>query len=243
MAGKRASYVNPIKLYIFIAFVFFLALSFLNKSEHVVSKAEQKQLDSLLAGPLKISDQAGDTVNLKNLGSVATYHSVEQYDSIQQVLPATQRDNWVQRKLAHLYFKGAKDGAQSISTYFSELLDHNIPKLMFILLPLFAWYVKLMYDKKRWFYADHAILSIHFHSFYFVLYLVCLSLDKLMHTEVFTDIGLLITFVYLVLALKNTYGQGFMKSFVKAAILAAVYGFTIALVFGGFLLVAGAIIV
>lgn len=220
IAGKRVSYVNPIKLYIFTSFVFFLlyfALTGNHEGAGTINVAESyPQREAITTLP--------DSLRNFTLSSsqwwerLTMFHTKQQYDSMQMTLKKEYRDGRMQRQAAGVYFNSLDHNEDSEKVR-KERLHHNIPKIMFVLLPLFALFLRWMYDKKRWFYADHAIFSVHLHTFFFILYLFCTGLDTLFHTDWFTSLGNIGLFIYLVMALKQIYGQSTRKSVVKGFLL------------------------
>jgi hypothetical protein len=244
-AGKRVKFVHPIKLYIFSSFVFFLLYFTLTAShekdeeldknaQEQIATAREKNLETYASLPDSLKTGKLSTENwLRRLNA---FETKEQYDSLQETLPEQYRDGLIQRRMARYYFKAAnqENSDEENDRAQEELFHHNYPKMMFVLLPLFALYLKWMYDKKRWFYADHAIFSVHLHVFFFLFYLLCTALDTLFHSESFTSWGLLIIFAYLVIALRNTYGQSWGKSLLKGTLVTLAYLFTLLIVFVGF---------
>ena len=116
----------------------------------------------------------------------------------------------------------------------AENFQHSIPKLMFVLLPLFAWFIYLFYSRKKYYYTQHVIFSIHFHSFIFLVFLCVSLLGWLPYIDEFGDIpGLILVFtafIYLLVALRNTYGQTLWLSAIKALSISIMY--ILALVLG-----------
>jgi uncharacterized membrane protein len=47
-------------------------------------------------------------------------------------------------------------------------MQHNVPKMMFLLLPLFALILKIAFSKSKKFYVEHLIYSFHLHCFLFL---------------------------------------------------------------------------
>jgi hypothetical protein len=56
-------------------------------------------------------------------------------------------------------------------------LADDLPRLMFILLPIFALLVKIVYAKRLFF--DHLIFSLHLHSAAYILFALMLPLEAL----------------------------------------------------------------
>lgn len=248
VAGKRVKFVHPIKLYIFSSFVFFLLFFWLSakndndpldkdtKVKIETARNENKEAYASLPDSIKM----GDLSTEHWFRRLNTFSSQKQYDSLQKTLPKQYRDNRIQRRMARYYFNATGGDAETKEEKQhaqEELFQHNYPKMMFVLLPLFALYLKWMYDKKKWFYADHAVFSIHLHVFFFLFFLVCTALDTLFHIEVFTSFGLIVIFGYLVIALRNTYGQSWGKSLLKGALVTIAYLVTLLFVFVSFVAV------
>lgn len=290
IAGKRVSYVNPIKLYIFVSFVFFLVFATVMHKEHKSEDEEHEEkkgkkehtgdtvpsvgsvlrtvADSISSAnglreehieadttggndsvyhyrPLKTAPvAAATTTKTDTAGKVAAkadttkhkgttlekdetmYSSLAAYDSAQQALPAEERDYWLARWMTR---RALRMGGSSKGDEFEEAIKHNAPKMMFVLLPLFALWLKILYRKR--FYADHAIFALHVHCFAFVVLLVTLLLDNFVNTDKFTGWGLLLIGIYVWLALKNTYQQSYRRSFLKTLLLLTGYSFSFLFVF------------
>lgn len=285
MAGKRVSYVNPIKLYIFISFVFFLVFATVMHKEHASeSEAHEEKKgkkehtedtvpsvvsvlrtvkDSISSAhglskahsdtaaaegndsvyhyrPLKAEPAAmitaakQDTAKKKDKEDKgitvdkeeSAYRSLAAYDSTQKALPADQRDGWLERWFTR---RALHIGGQYKGDAFEEALRHNAPKMMFVLLPLFALWLKILYRKR--YYADHAIFALHVHCFAYVVLLISILLDNLVNTDQFTLWGILLIGIYLWLALKNTYQQSYRRSFLKTFLLLTGYSFSFIFVF------------
>ncbi|PWV48921.1 DUF3667 domain-containing protein [Chitinophaga sp. S165] len=247
IAGKRVKFVHPIKLYIFSSFVFFLFYFWLNSRDNEpLDKDTQEEVAAARKANKESYASLPDSVKRGDLAlgdwfrRINTFDTKKQYDSLQRTLPKEHRDNRIQRRMARYYFSSANksiktdEGEEDAAHATEEAFKHNFPKVMFILLPLFALYLKWMYDKKKWFYADHAIFSVHLHIFFFLFWLICMSLNGLFHSGIFTDIGLFVIFAYLVIALRNTYGQSWGKSLGKGALITFIYLITILIVFLSF---------
>jgi len=201
MAGRRAQYLHPVKMYIFISIVYFLLL-FQNAHEKVtvkpavstkpvatklvsdsvnkqiaknpnLSAAQKKQIQQMVTsyagGIVKVTHTGEpDTAEQRN-GLFATKDtSYQQYLDRQQKLPAAKRDGFLKmeiRKKAITYQR--KYGSRAKEVFFEEF-KHNIPKMMFLMLPLFALILKITFSKSRKFYVEHLIYTFHLHCFYFI---------------------------------------------------------------------------
>lgn len=62
----------------------------------------------------------------------------------------------------------------------NEALVHNLPKVMFVLMPVFGLLTWIVYRKAQPFYAAHLYYSIHFHAFTFLVLTTALFLRPLL---------------------------------------------------------------
>ena len=46
-----------------------------------------------------------------------------------------------------------------------ERIEHDFPKAIFLYMPVFAFWLWLFHDKKKWYYFDHGIFTLHYFSF------------------------------------------------------------------------------
>lgn len=159
------------------------------------------------------------------------YTSLREYDSIQPHLPDSSRNTgfwgWVLRRNVQLK---EEHGGRS-HTHVEENLQHMIPKIMFVLLPLFALFTSWFYSRKKYYYVQHAIFSIHYHSFVFLLFFVAMLITKPIESyKVVMGIGLgafTLALVYLVAALRGMYRQAVWLSLLKGVAIGLMYLITI----------------
>jgi hypothetical protein len=118
-------------------------------------------------------------------------------------------------------------------------LTEWLPRLLFLLLPLFATVLMLAYWKRRtkWFFVDHLVFSLNFHSFGFVALLAAAGLAQLLPAQVAGLITIGAVNVYLFAAMKRFYGDGWIRTAVKFAAVGFVYSVFILLpAFAGLIL-------
>ncbi|MCP4988191.1 MAG: DUF3667 domain-containing protein [Colwellia sp.] len=132
---------------------------------------------------------------------------------------------------------------KSMNSGSDQLIEQAIgklPQLMFILLPLFALLLKVMFCFSNRLYMEHLTVALHSHSFiFFSLLLAELfgELDKLIEKN-FVDIASLFDWlntgviiwipIYLFIMQKRVYKQGYFFTAVKYFIISTVYSIMIA---------------
>ncbi|MEJ5961745.1 DUF3667 domain-containing protein [Pedobacter immunditicola] len=136
--------------------------------------------------------------------------SIADYEKRQLSLPKAERDNLFQNYLnkKSIRMKSFPDAEERIK---KQILS-NIPKLMFVLLPLFALILKLVYWTTKKYYYEHLIYSFHVHSALFLSVLATIFLQWL--TGFFFDISTLLTWLciiymlwYIYRSLRTFYGS------------------------------------
>jgi hypothetical protein len=112
-------------------------------------------------------------------------------------------------------------------------VHHDIPKIMFLLLPLFALYVSWFYSRKTYFYVNHVLFTVHYLCFVFLLFMVLMLLDKLIPGDwtsiILALLSFILAFVYLVAALRGMYRQSFWRSLLKGLAISLLFVITIAI--------------
>jgi uncharacterized protein DUF3667 len=118
-------------------------------------------------------------------------------------------------RIEHFSRMGSREAARQIT---SEYLRH-VPQMMFVLLPLFAGLLKILYLRSRRFYVEHFVFALHVHAFAFLTYLTMLAVRW---PPVIAALGAWLM-LYVVLAMKRVYAQGWMATLTKYAFLGAAY--------------------
>ncbi len=100
-----------------------------------------------------------------------------------------------------------------------------LPKLMFILLPLFALILKMLY--RNTFYISNLVFAVHLHCFAYLVLVVMLPLESIEKTHpIFVVLQLpLFSYLvyYLVQAVKLNYRQNWPKTIGKSLLLTILY--------------------
>jgi hypothetical protein len=118
---------------------------------------------------------------------------------------------------------------QAAERLLSDFIGY-IPTVMFLLLPLFAGILKLLYIRRRRFYAEHFIFLLHTHAFIYLLFTVLLLAVVLGWARgwlVLAIAGWILVYTYL--GMRRVYGQGRLKTFAKLWILGWVYFWVLAI--------------
>ncbi len=105
------------------------------------------------------------------------------------------------------------DQQDSQEQFLNQMLSYGSIAL-FIFLPFFTLFLKLFYIRKKYTYVDHLIFVFHTQTVFFMLISIYFLLDIFglnPKSWLFTILFL----IYLFIAMKNFYRQGFFKTFIK----------------------------
>lgn len=102
----------------------------------------------------------------------------------------------------------------------ARFLSDDLPRLMFVLLPMFALLLKVVYLRRMYF--DHLIFSLHLHSAAYVILAMMLPLEELADRYVvlmILQVVLLVYFLaYFVMAVRRVYQSDWHAVALKSAI-------------------------
>jgi hypothetical protein len=105
-------------------------------------------------------------------------------------------------------------------------LTNYLPKMMFIMLPVFALFLKLLYLRRQRYYVGHLIFAFNYHSFAFIVFLVT-TIASAALPEVVSGIvnALLMVYmhVYLFVAMYRVYDESWFKTLLKFFVLYICY--------------------
>ncbi len=203
--GRRARFVPPIRLYLLASFVMFLVLSQAGVNvENVRVNGEPVVVEATEAGEslgvADVTEEPEETMNEPPSGA----------RSLEEQLGG---------RLAAGFAKIAEDREA-----FSRLFFSRLAQSMFFLLPAFALLLKAVYWRRP--YLHHGVFAIYLHCFVFLV----VAIGAL--PEVFgfvalsgwTDALLLVVPVYFALALRRFYGEGWVRTIAKGAVVSIAYG-------------------
>lgn len=137
-------------------------------------------------------------------------------------------------KAEELETKAAELLKTSPNKLFREAIS-KLPQIMFVILPLFALLLKVMFILKKRLYMEHLTVALHSHSFIFLSILLIeifnLALESLNDPESFLERILIILSallvcwipVYLYLMQKRIYQQGYLITSIKYFVIGILY--------------------
>jgi len=191
--GKRVRYLPPFRLYLVISLLFFLVAGLPDPNEKPETPATAEEVEDLNKAAKVLEEQLGDNPGAQLAAKAARNEAARQQAApeadadvpegdvdfsirrgLQENNAFTQFCEEFQKadpkagrnyaKLSELCKKTAKDRGDALL----EALVHNIPRAMFLFLPLLALVMKLLYWRPKRFYVEHLLFLVHNHAFVFL---------------------------------------------------------------------------
>jgi len=218
LAGRRARYLPPVRLYLVLSVAFFLWAAATHSQPAVVSVSTDDHGVPRRARVTPLTEatsipgsgaRPGESIEQRNQREC----SMIDYDGpwSAQLRPALQK--------ACVRIRG--DNARSLM----ENFWHNVPRAMFVFLPLIAALMMLMYWRPRHYYVEHLLLLIHNHAFVFLVLPLAWMLTRLLpFAGGWVDLAMFLYVAwYVYRSMRAVYGQGRALTLAKFAALAVCY--------------------
>lgn len=178
LEGKRKKFVPPVKLYIFISFVTFFLPTLLpgpslikfnekkdaEKQEVKTTKEEVNKESE--KGLKEMNDEVEEELSGIDLPNRPRIKNLTQLDSIQKNSQKAEKLSDFEYSAAKKIIKILKSKNRAeLWNKAMESFVHTLPKVLFLYMPIFAFFLWLMHDKKKWYYFDSGVFTLHYFSF------------------------------------------------------------------------------
>jgi hypothetical protein len=259
--GKRVSYLDPIRMYLFTSAVFFLIFfSVANpkkglESDNNRNMTQQERFalatslyqkraggdsDTQVQQQLFLLMDTGRQIVLKKPdgrpptdSSFPVTLSNTDYLAVARPedhrVPISSGAGWLSRKINQRVNDYKEKHGDDTAGMIGDLLEsflHKLPYVLFVSLPFFALLLQLLYvRRKNFYYSDHAVFTLYHYIFSFMLLLIKSGVDrvsKYLKWDIWSIVNFLLFLaggVYLFIAMKRFYGQGFGKTMGKFLLL------------------------
>lgn len=211
LQGKRARYFQPFKLFLFVSIVYFITAGLMRSESPEAHTGKQDSAGVVTAHnpenlrfSLKNSNQALFTMPVDSLEQLVKKYGFNRLVDLQYP-----RESWVTRFMIKQMIRNRIKGFDTLQ----ETITHTISRLIFVLIPIFALLLKLLYIRRRIPYYDHVIFTLHMISLVFILLWFGLFMSLLVKWSTMTII--LIISIYLFYGIKKVYRQPRIKMAMK----------------------------
>jgi hypothetical protein len=245
LAGKRARYVNPLRLYLLASILFFFAVNYgaralkfepgkLSPKDRAELEADLKREDfppaarEKLEALLRESSPSPAPSPPTNAPSPppapGTDKQRQEYGKIGErpfvvfdSKSSTPFKKWIEARAKEKMGEHGTKMGLFIATLFS-----NLPYMMLCCIPLFAFVLKILYSRRHIFYIDHLIYALHIHTFAYVgimlIVLATIGLNRVVPGPIAGWIIALLWIAFVIqifLSIRRVYRQGWFISIFK----------------------------
>ena len=241
VSGRVARYIPPMRLYLAASLLFFLVLSFTTGllggrgappplTVHAVAPAglpaarvarEVAPPPAAAAGTARSAGATG-----ARSGEAATRAAARDSSGAQGgiSIDTTAGPSWLRTRLAAQQRRFARMPPRDVGRALIGGFMDAAPKVVFLLLPLFALLLKLLYVRRRRLYVEHFVFALHLHAVAFLVFTVFALLRN-----AWLNLGLATWLaVYGYMAMRRVYGQGWFRTTTKFLALGFAYFFVVA---------------
>lgn len=221
LAGRRRRYVLPLRLYLTISVIALLSLRLVTSGKIEANAPEINNTASSKA--IQLDD--GDTQNIQIGGLGGFTAGLKNGVFFCEKLPKSMCKR-LERRLTLDHASMAKEMVQ-----LSERALNNVGTTMFVLLPCFALWLKLIYFDRGLRYTEHLVFALHLHAFWFSIVLL-----MLIEWEALSALAAIAALVYPLIALQRVYRSRWWSTLARAAALFVLNLSSVAFVFASFAL-------
>lgn len=207
LAGQRRHYVLPLRLFLTISVLVLLAAR--------IGSTVSVQIDGREAAQLSAIEELRIHFGIGTAGLRKGQFYCEN-------LPT-----WMCTRLAQRMDLDAKSVERELQQ-FVQRFAANLGGALFVLLPVFALWLKLVYWNRRLFYTEHLVFALHLHAFWF-----------LMLALAFTGVGWITAAavfaipIHALLAARRVYADRWLPLIARGVLISALYLMTIGLAMSG----------
>lgn len=222
LSGRRLSYLAPVRLYIFISFITFLLIAIFPSTVDEKFDKSEKAISTELAINNKGKDEKFNRTTHFKLMTMKEIDSIQKYGKEEEKF--SDFEYWASEKVIYVTEHNTK---REIVEKFLESFVHNLPKILFVIMPFFAFFLWIFHDKKKWYYFDHGIFTLHYFSFLLLIFLILFIVDKTIGAippiafiaDIVSFVGIIWMCYYFYPAHHRFYGETRIVSFVKSVML------------------------
>jgi len=259
LAGRRARYMPPFRMYLVLSLIFFVVAFFNPREELALLYVPDEAVgdeDAVEPGDAEIAGETQDAleaqgVDVDELNRKIAEAREESEGGVRVQLSDSDGDEdpnncqfedwnvdnmprWIQLRFSKervtavcQRIVGADDGGREFG---KRVLD-NIPVALFVLLPLMAIVLKLLYPLSRRYYVEHLLFFVHFHAFFFLMLTLQVLWVRTVNVVGGPEwLGVLPVIaasfyipVYLFKSMRQVYGQGWLLTMFKYLVLLTAY--------------------
>lgn len=220
--GRQARYVPPIRLYVFTSLLLVIVLSI---SDVVLLRPYS---GPAIPGKGAVFEAAGQRVDFEFLNIASEAQPSAKIIDEKKIAdkidddPATDTAEAIIAKVAAGLNALARNPHMA-----NELISKSLSRFILLAVPAMSLVLWLLYLRQKRYLAEHLVFALHVHTFFFIslLLVVCLVWISrgLVHGGWLFGMLWAAYSLHFLFALKRAYGQGWVKTLLKSALVTGAY--------------------
>ena len=198
LEGRRQYFIRPVRLYFSLSALLFLLLSF--QSETFVGE--------FLKGWSSVDVAVANADKAK--GAPVSNQPIPFFEQMAKI--------WPTGKLQQRARRLATMPSNELVAEETRAALNNLPKCMFLLMPAFAWLLRVAFLRRAIPYGAHLLFAVHYHCLVFLGGLLCFIVPEAINPVIFLGLWL-----WLIPALRVTYGISWWRAFYRWVLLSVLY--------------------
>jgi hypothetical protein len=222
--GRRASYLPPVRLYLVLSVLFFVWIAATGRGPneaHITPDAR-----SAIGEARQAAGSGHDVVIVVPRASApkSTFSGSSLEGDKEHCKLIRYNGPW-QSAIRTLLYRGCVQTAEDQGRSLVQGFIHNLPRAMFLFLPLLAAVMMLLYWQPRHYYVEHLLFFVHNHAFAFLVLMIAGALSALLPfaARLIGWVTVLYVVWYVFRSMRVMYGQSRLRTFGKLAFMFLVY--------------------
>lgn len=227
LRGRRASYINPIRLYLTMSILYFVlsAFSFSESSETVI-----KNLESDPDVPKEFVKAIQEESKKIEMPKMPEMPKLDPKNN--ELVLDIETGTFLDAKIKE-WKPNFLNGIKKINTNdseFKKIYSASLAKSLFLLMPLFALILSALYIRHKRRYPQYLYFSLHYHAALFAGLLITIPLSYISDASILW--WMLWAWLYLFLSFKRIWNDSTKRAFQRTCIVLFIYGTVFGLTLG-----------
>ena len=204
LSGYRARYMSPFRLYIFMSFIFFLLLSIYAGRKIQISEKDKQEINLSIDKQVNHNNTSADSLGTNQLNFGNTPIAPE--------------------KLSNALRKVLNDPKMYMDSFLKF-----VSWSLFFLMPVYAFFLWMIFRKSKKYYYSHLVLAINQHTFVFLLFIVIICLKLIFPIRTYYPENYLMASIpiYLFFGKLHLYKRSWLKTLLRMLAILLLYGITL----------------
>lgn len=195
-SGHRVKYIHPLRLYVFISVIFFFVVSLDGPSKKLIGESPVDTENSLL-DTVTVDLGAGEDIRMAK----RDLEKMVEENGIEAILDSAGAEGEMGRFLGEQMLRALSEDESTIAAY----LLNTASIYVFILMPVYALILLLIFRKRKKLYIEHLIFSFHVHAFFFFIEILWALTNTYIADIGLNQVPVIATAIYIAIALYKVY--------------------------------------